>query len=145
MGELRKLQQALERSQEAKQAKSAVPATKPTRAGGGTQVYPVDGEVPTRWATTGDVVIVCWGDPSLVGGELIDLPAIVTRGESNGRMNAQCVVDPGAVGAGADGRPAAMPPLLPIANCPYSKERRALTWRWREDCVAPPAPMLRTA
>ena len=93
MGELRKLQQALERSQEAKQAKSAVPATKPTRAGGGTQVYPVDGEVPTRWATTGDVVIVCWGDPSLVGGELIDLPAIVTRGESNGRMNAQCVVD----------------------------------------------------
>ena len=95
------------------------------------QAFEVEGEVPAEVPTVGSIVQINWGDPSLVGADLICMPMIVTLiDQKNGRINGQMVTDPTMTGMGQGGKVIPLPPLIPIGNVPYSKERRAMTWCW---------------
>ena len=111
--------------QEAKQAKQAKqPAPQKSIA------IEVEGEAPEIAPEVGDIVILAWGDPKLVGGPLVDIPMVVTLADpQSGRLNGEMILDPTMQGMGPDGRPAQMPPIAPVANIPHSKEPRAMTWR----------------
>lgn len=90
----------------------------------------VEGDLPERAAQIGDVVLLTWGDPQLVGGPTFDVALIVTLTDpKTGRVNGQMVSDPTMQGMDQRGRPIALPPMVPMANVPYASTPRALTWR----------------
>lgn len=91
-------------------------------------------DVPVGLPKVGDFVFVAWGDPNLIGAPLLDLACLVTHAQENGRINGHLFFDPTSTGMDPrTGREIAMPPMAPVANLPYSKTRRALTWRYRGD------------
>lgn len=98
------------------------------------QAVEVEGEVPDTVPKVGDIVLVSWGNPVLIGSPIVTIPCIVTHVLATGRLNGQMFFDPTSEGVDpASGRPVSLPPVAPIANVPYSKTPRALTWRSRED------------
>lgn len=89
--------------------------------------------MPERPARVGDIVVLTWGDPTLIGSPTIEIPLIVTLADAqSGRVNGQMVCDPTMQGADQRGRPVQMPSVVPVANVPYALEPRPLTWRHRE-------------
>ena len=94
----------------------------------------VEGETPESAAEVGEIVLMTWGNPQLVGGETIEIPLIVTLVDpQSGRVNGQMICDPTMQGMDPrTGRPVAMPPVVPVANVPYAATPRAMTWRHRE-------------
>jgi hypothetical protein len=91
-------------------------------------------DVPTGLPQVGDFVFVAWGDPNLIGAPLLDLACLVTHAQENGRINGHLFFDPTSTGMDPrTGREIAMPATAPVANLPYNKTRRALTWRYRVD------------
>jgi hypothetical protein len=94
----------------------------------------VEGETPEMAAKVGEIVLLTWGNPQLVGGETIEIPLIVTLVDpKSGRLNGQMICDPTMQGMDPrTGRPIAMPPVVPVANVPYAATPRAMTWRHRE-------------
>jgi hypothetical protein len=94
----------------------------------------VEGEIPEREAKVGDIVLMNWGDPQLIGGPTITIPLIVTLSDpKSGRLNGQMISDPTMQGMdGRTGRAMQMPPVIPVANVPYSAEGRAMTWKHRD-------------
>ena len=97
-------------------------------------VVEVHGDLPERAARVADVVLLTWGDPSLVNSPTIEIPFIVTLSDpATGRVNGQMVCDPTM--QGRDPRTfqqIQMPPIVPVANVPYSATPRPITWRFRE-------------
>lgn len=89
-----------------------------------------DGDLPQIMPEPGDVVVLSYGDPSLIDMPLVDIPVIVTLVDAkNGRLNGQMILDPSMQGMGPGGRPVQMPPVAPVANVPHSAKPRAMTWR----------------
>jgi hypothetical protein len=90
----------------------------------------VDGDLPEKAAQIGDVVLLTWGDPQLVGGPTFDVTLVITLTDpANGRVNGQMITDPTMQGMDARGRPVPLAPIVPVANVPYSSTPRPLTWR----------------
>lgn len=107
-------------------------AVEPPPEAGGIAVE-VDGELPATAAKVGDIVVLTWGDPTLIGGPTFPIPMIVTlTDEKTGRINGQMVTDPTMQGMDPrTGRSIPLPPVVPVANVPYSDTPRAMTWRHR--------------
>jgi hypothetical protein len=107
-------------------------AVEPPPEAGGIAVE-VDGELPSTAAKVGDIVVLTWGDPTLIGGATFPIPMIVTlTDEKTGRINGQMVTDPTMQGMDPrTGRSIPLPPVVPVANVPYSDTPRAMTWRHR--------------
>lgn len=95
----------------------------------------VDGEVPEKAPRIGDLVLLTWGDPQLVGGPLIDIAFILTLVDpTTGRVNGQMLTDPTMKGMDPrTGEAVSLPPIVPMGNVPYSATPKAMTWRYRAD------------
>lgn len=93
----------------------------------------VEGELPEVSAKVGDLVILTWGDPQLVGGPTFPIPLIVTLvDDKSGRVNGQMITDPTMQGMDPrTGRAISLPSVIPVANVPFAAEPRAMTWRHR--------------
>lgn len=93
----------------------------------------VEGDMPEQEAKVGDIVLMHWGEPNLIGGPTIPIPLIVTLTDpKTGRINGQMIADPTMQGMDPrTGRSVQMPPVIPVANVPYSAEGRAMTWKHR--------------
>jgi len=101
--------------------------------------YAVDGEKPSRLPRPGEVVVITWADPNVIGSPKLSLGLLVslpTQGnEAEGRVNGWVVMDPTMSMPGPQGRPVQVPALIPVANVAYSKEPKPLTWRYPADLV----------
>ncbi len=122
MGQLRSLQRAMDRK-----AASNKP---PEKSQDGISVQ-VDGDTPPFAPSVGDVLIVSWGDPNLIDGQLVELPMILTSLLQGGRVCGQIVTDPQLVGMGPGGQQQRLPVTIPVVNIPFSATPRAMTWRLR--------------
>jgi hypothetical protein len=98
-------------------------------------VYEVDGDLPKVPANIGDTVMLCYGDPLLIDSGTVYMPAMVTNGMAQGRVNVQAFFDVFLRGSDSQGRPVQMPPVGGFGNVPYSRTRKALTWCWRDDLI----------
>jgi len=102
-----------------------------TKKDGGMLAVEVAGEFPHVMPEVGDIVLLPWGDPQLVGGPTFDAPLLVTLIDpQTGRINGHMVCDLTMQGIDSrSGRPMAMPATVPMGNLPFSLTRRPLTWR----------------
>lgn len=101
--------------------------------------YAVDGEKPSRLPRPGEVVMITWADPNVIGSPKLTLGLMVslpTKGnEAEGRVNGWVVMDPTMAMPDAQGRPVQVPALIPVANVAYSRDPKPLTWRFPADLV----------
>lgn len=116
-----------------KQGTQGDDAAKPKQAKPEGIAVEVDGDLPEKLPEVGDVVLLSWGDPQLIGGPLIPIPLIVTLMDpATGRVNGQMITDPTMQGMDPrTGRSIPLPGIAPVANVPYANPPRALTWRHR--------------
>jgi hypothetical protein len=106
----------------------------PDAAGSAGIAIEVDGDLPEKSPRIGDVVLLSWGDPQLVGGPMIAVPLIVTLTDpATGRVNGQMITDPTMQGMDPrTGRSIPLPGIAPVANVPYANPPRPLTWRHQD-------------
>lgn len=100
------------------------------------QQFTVQGEAPDRVPHVGQTVEFTWADPTLVGSPKLDLAMFVSKvlvDSQDGRLNGWVLMDPSMQLAGPNGRPVQVPPLVPVGNVPYSRERKPMSWRFHGD------------
>lgn len=105
--------------------------------------FAIEGSAPAWQPHAGEVVEFVWADPALVGSPQLVLGFLVSRvipDSKDGRVNGWCIMDPTMQLSDPHGRPVQVPPLVPIVNAAYSRERKPLTWRFRGD--ANPSPLV---
>lgn len=102
----------------------------------GVSQFTVEGEAPVRMPRHGETVEFTWADPMMVGAPQMNLGFIVSMANpasKDGRINGWVVMDPTMQVADQMGRPMQVPPLIPVANAAYSRERKPMTWRFHAD------------
>lgn len=100
------------------------------------QAFSVEGESPVRLPHVGESVEFTWADPTLVGSPQLTLGflvSLVIPNSKDGRINGWCLMDPTMQMADPHGRPVQVPPLVPVGNAAYSRERKPMTWRYHGD------------
>lgn len=100
------------------------------------QQFAVEGEAPVRMPRHGETVEFTWAEPMMVGAPQMHLGFLVSfvmPNTKDGRVNGWCVMDPTMQTSAPDGRPMQVPPLIPVVNAAYSKERKPMTWRFHAD------------
>lgn len=99
--------------------------------------FTVEGERPPRLPRPGECVEILWGDPNIVGGPTYTLGLFVSMPTpgSEGRVNGWVLMDPSMTMPHPKlvGQSVQVPPLVPVGNVGYSKERKPLTWRFHGD------------
>lgn len=111
----------------------AVSKKQERRQGGVARELPQDLVVPEQLPRPGDRVVFVYGDTNLVGSPKIEMLMFVTSASKNGLVNGYMMPDPamGLQQHGPGGRPVPLPPLMPVAQAPYSpRVRGKLTWHW---------------
>ncbi len=102
------------------------------------QQFSVEGEVPRRMPRHGETVEFTWAEPNLLGAPQMHLGFLVSYilpESKDGRINGWCIMDPTMQTADRQGRPVPVPPLIPVVNAAYSRERKPMTWRFHADNV----------
>jgi len=94
----------------------------------------VEGDMPEKIARVGDIVLLTWGDPNMIGTPMFDVALVVTLADpKTGRLNGQMITDPTMQGMDPrSGRPVPIPSVVPVANVPFSATQRPMTWRHRD-------------
>jgi hypothetical protein len=108
------------------------------------QSFSVEGEAPVRVPHVGEAVEFTWADPTLVGSPQLTLGffvSLVIPSSKDGRINGWCLMDPTMQMADPHGRPVQVPPMIPVANAAYSRERKPMTWRFHGDAVVAETPV----
>lgn len=100
--------------------------------------FAIEGESPVRMPRHGETVEFTWAEPQMIGAPQMHLGFLVSYVVGNskdGRVNGWVVMDPTMQTADHLGRPVQVPPLIPVANAAYSRERKPMTWRFHADVV----------
>lgn len=100
------------------------------------QQFAVQGEAPERVPHVGQTVEFTWADPTMIGSPKMDLALFVSKvaaDSEDGRLNGWVLMDPSMQMADRSGRPVQVPPLIPVGNVPYSRDRKPMTWRFHGD------------
>lgn len=95
--------------------------------------------LPDTLPAIGSIVIYTHGDETAIGQPLVDLPMIVCLVDGAGGVGGQAFLPPGTATqmVGPDGRVRQVPLQLIPVLAPFSTKRRANTWRWPDQPVAP--------
>ncbi len=102
-----------------------------------TMEIPKDLEVPAELPARGSTVIFVYGNPQAIGAPLVDMVTIVTRTTDQGLITGWAFTELGMTAAGPDGRPVALPPMIPVGNLPYSSKPKPLTWHYDDEGEEP--------
>lgn len=97
------------------------------------QQFAVEGEAPDHLPHVGQSVEFCWADPTMIGTPKLALGLLVSKvatDSEDGRLNGWVIMDPSMQMPDSQGRPVQVPPLIPVGNVPYSRERKPMTWRF---------------
>ena len=102
--------------------------------------FETSGELPDRLPHPAESVELFYADTALVGAVGFPLGMIVACVVDNEQARRDCrvhgyyVMPPGSTGINPQtGQQMMLPALMPILNCPYSRERKPLTWRFHGD------------
>ena len=132
---VKSLEDALQKRQEKRKAQEAQEAQ--------VSQFSIEGEEPVRFPRAGETVEFTWADPAMIGAPALQLGFFVSQAlkrSKDGRINGWVLMDPTMQMADAHGRPVQVPPLVPVANTAYSKERKPMTWRYFADAEEPETP-----
>lgn len=125
---------SLEKALKDRQAKNGASNGTPE----GIQTFAVEGDAPSRLPHAGEVVEFCWADPNLIDGPKVSLGLLVSLANpqsKDGRVNGWVIMDPTMQMPHPQlvGQTVQVPPLVPVVNSAYSRERKPMTWRYHGD------------
>lgn len=104
-----------------------------------TRQVPDDLTIPDTLPEVGSFIRFVYGDPNMVGGDPVIMPAVVTSFRLDGLVCGHAFLDPLMQAMGQDGRPVQLPATMPVGNVPYDPKGTKLSWHWAGD-IATPVP-----